>query len=152
MTVKPPGSVPSVTSATDRVRSRSLWLDTCDDDLAPRSSLVGRVEADVVVVGGGMTGLWTALYLREAAPDCRVVVLEAEVCGFGASGRNGGWCSALFPASLPGLESMAGRDAAVAQWRAMVDTVDEVGNELDRLARKFGIYVDDLIQILISGQ
>ena len=117
----------------DRVRSRSLWLDTCGDNLTPRPALTGDTDADVAVVGGGMTGLWTALHLKEAAPDCRIVVLEAEVCGFGASGRNGGWCSALFPASLPALEAIAGRDAAVAQWRAMVDTVTAVGADLDRL-------------------
>ncbi|MFM7062212.1 MAG: NAD(P)/FAD-dependent oxidoreductase, partial [Actinomycetes bacterium] len=122
-----------MTTGADRIRSRSLWLDTCDDDLTPRLALAGQVDADVAIVGGGMTGLWTALFLREAAPDCRVVVLEAEVCGFGASGRNGGWCSALFPASLPALDAMAGRDLAIAQWRAMIDTVDQVGGDLERL-------------------
>jgi glycine/D-amino acid oxidase-like deaminating enzyme len=54
-------------------------------------------------------------------------VLEREVAGFGASGRNGGWCSALFPASLPWLARRYGRDAAVAQYRAMQATIDEVG-------------------------
>ena len=52
---------------------------------------------------------------------------EREIAGFGASGRNGGWCSALFPASLAKLDRMAGRDAAIAMYRAMQDTVDEVG-------------------------
>jgi glycine/D-amino acid oxidase-like deaminating enzyme len=51
----------------------------------------------VAIVGGGFTGLWTAYYLAEADPSLRVAVVEAEVAGFGASGRNGGWCSALFP-------------------------------------------------------
>jgi glycine/D-amino acid oxidase-like deaminating enzyme len=115
------------------VRSRSLWLETCDDDLTPRPALPGDVQADVAIVGGGMTGLWTALSLREHAPDCRVVVLESEVCGFGASGRNGGWCSALFPTSLDHLAVQAGRDAAVAQHRAMIDTVGVVGAQLERL-------------------
>ena len=56
----------------------------------------------------------------------RVAVCEAEIAGFGASGRNGGWCSALFPASLAKLARMAGRNAAIAMYRAMQDTVDEV--------------------------
>ena len=120
-------------STPDHVRSRSLWLETCGDDLAPRPALSGDVQADVAIVGGGLTGLWTALYLREHAPDCRVVVLESEVCGFGASGRNGGWCSALFPTSLDHLAVQAGRQAAVDQHRAMIDTVGVVGAEVERL-------------------
>ena len=81
---------------------------------------------DVAVVGAGFTGLWTAYYLAEADPSLRITVLEAEVAGYGASGRNGGWCSALFPASLPKLARLADRDAALAQHRAMRETVDEV--------------------------
>ncbi len=83
---------------------------------------------DVAVVGGGLTGLWTAYYLLRADPSLRVTVLEAETAGFGASGRNGGWCSALFPASLPRLARLPGSspDAALAQHRAMRATVDEV--------------------------
>ncbi len=79
-----------------------------------------------MVVGAGFTGLWTAYYLAEAEPSLDVVVLEAETVGFGASGRNGGWCSALFPASLEALARLGGRDQALAQHRAMRDTVAEV--------------------------
>jgi glycine/D-amino acid oxidase-like deaminating enzyme len=115
------------------VRSRSLWLETCDDDLTPRAGPDSDLAVDVAVVGGGLTGLWAALELRRLAPDCRVAVLEAEVCGFGASGRNGGWCSALFPASLDQLARMGGRDGAIAQYRAMIDTVGEVGRNMESL-------------------
>ncbi|MEI5675784.1 MULTISPECIES: NAD(P)/FAD-dependent oxidoreductase [unclassified Nocardioides] len=85
----------------------------------------------MAIVGGGLTGLWTAYYLAEADPSLRIAVLESEVAGFGASGRNGGWCSALFPASLDSLAAMAGggttgRAAALAQHAAMRATVDEV--------------------------
>ena len=86
----------------------------------------GDLEVDVAVVGAGYTGLWTAYYLAEADPTLRIAVLEAEVAGFGASGRNGGWCSALFPASLPSLAAISDRDGALAQHRAMRGTVDEV--------------------------
>lgn len=120
-------------SGSDRVRSRSLWLETCGDDLTPRAALPGDVDCDVAIVGGGLTGLWTALHLRELDPTCRVVVIEAEVCGFGASGRNGGWCSALFPTSLDSLAVLAGRDAAIAQHRAMIETVTAVGADVERL-------------------
>ena len=108
----------------------SLWLDQVvddGDDLAPRPPLDGDTEADVVVVGAGLTGLWTAYYLTEADPELRVVVVEREFAGFGASGRNGGWCSALFPASASTLARGHGTPAARAMRAAMRDTVVEVG-------------------------
>lgn len=104
----------------------SLWQETAGVDRAPRPALDGDAEADVAVVGAGLTGLWTAYYLAEADPSLRITVLEAETAGFGASGRNGGWCSALFPASLPTLAARSGRAAALAQHDAMRETVDEV--------------------------
>lgn len=67
----------------------SFWLR--DEDLRPRTTLQQDIDVDVAIVGGGYTGLWTAWYLRQLAPELSVCVLEAQVCGFGASGRNGGW-------------------------------------------------------------
>ena len=104
----------------------SFWLDTVPGSLAPGEPLPGDIEADVAIVGAGLTGLWTAYYLARQ-PGLRIAVCEREIAGFGASGRNGGWCSALFPASLAKLARMAGRDGAIAMQRAMQDTVDEVG-------------------------
>lgn len=105
----------------------SYWMSTVDEPLTPRPPLPGDALADVVVVGAGYTGLWTAYYLAVADPTLRIVVLEAEIAGYGASGRNGGWCSALFPTSLPALARRHGRDAALAMQRAMHATVREVG-------------------------
>jgi glycine/D-amino acid oxidase-like deaminating enzyme len=104
----------------------SLWHETAGTDWSPRPPLPGDLEVDVAIVGAGFTGLWTAYYLAEAAPQLTIAVLEAEVAGYGASGRNGGWCSALFPASTASLAAGAGRTAALAQHRAMRATVDEV--------------------------
>src|SRR5499425_2547078 len=108
-------------------RSLSYWLDSVPGPLAPAGPLPGDVDVDVAIAGAGFTGLWTAYYLASAQPGLRVAVCEAAIAGFGASGRNGGWCSALFPASLAKLTRMAGRDAAIAMYRAMQATVDEVG-------------------------
>jgi glycine/D-amino acid oxidase-like deaminating enzyme len=112
--------------------SRALWADTADP-APPLAPLAGDTTADVVVVGGGFTGLWTAHYLTEADPSLSIVVLEAETAGFGASGRNGGWCSALFPASLDQLASQHGRSAARAQDTAMRETVAEVARATEEL-------------------
>lgn len=79
------------------------------------------------MVGAGYTGLWTAYYLARLDPSLRIAVVEKEVAGFGASGRNGGWCSALFAVSKPKVARAGGRDGAVALQRALFDTVDEVG-------------------------
>lgn len=104
----------------------SLWLDTCGDDLAPLPPLSGDVTVDVAIVGAGYTGLWTAYYLAEARPDLRIAIVEKEIAGFGASGRNGGWASALFPSSMATLAKEAGRAGALAQHAAMRASIDEV--------------------------
>jgi len=108
-------------------RPVSFWLDTVPGSLAPGEVLPGDLAVDVAIAGAGLTGLWTAYYLATTQPDLRIAVCEREIAGFGASGRNGGWCSALFPASLGKLTRMAGRDAAIAMYRAMQRCVDEVG-------------------------
>ena len=92
----------------------------------------------MAIVGAGYTGLWTAYYLLQRKPHLRVAVLESEYAGFGASGRNGGWCSALFPVGLATLAREHSRDAAVAQYRAMQGAVGEIG----RVAAAEGIDCD----------
>jgi len=114
-------------TGTEAYRRLSFWHDTVPDQLVPGAALQQDADADVAIVGAGLTGMWTAYYLSRANPGIRVALCEREIAGFGASGRNGGWCSALFPASLPKLERMAGREAAIAMYRAMQHTVDEVG-------------------------
>jgi glycine/D-amino acid oxidase-like deaminating enzyme len=109
-----------------RYQSLSLWHETADDDWAPRPALPGDREADVAIVGAGFTGLWTALYLARADPSLRIAVVEAETAGFGASGRNGGWSSALFPASHASVAARSSRAGAIALDRAMRASVDEV--------------------------
>lgn len=114
---------------SDDLRGLSLWWDTLPDDLrAPLGTpLPADTACDVAIIGAGYTGLWTAYYLAQADPSLRIVVLEAEQAGFGASGRNGGWASALFPASLDALARASSRDAAVRMKREMLRTVDEIG-------------------------
>ncbi|KRE61645.1 FAD-binding oxidoreductase [Nostocoides sp. Soil756] len=107
-----------------------LWADTrAASGPAGDGSSAADVPtvADVVVVGGGFTGLWTAYYLLRERPDLSVLVLEAEHVGFGASGRNGGWVSALWPVSPDTLAARSGRAATLAHLAALRDTVDEIG-------------------------
>ncbi|MFI1470075.1 NAD(P)/FAD-dependent oxidoreductase [Streptomyces wuyuanensis] len=102
----------------------SFWY--ADDGIpAPREPLPGDSTADVCIVGGGYTGLWTAYYLKKAVPFLNITVLEARFCGYGASGRNGGW---LYN-GIAGRDRYArlhGHDAAVRLQQAMNSTVDEV--------------------------
>ncbi len=107
-------------------RHLSLWHETTPGEWAPRPALPGDADADVAIVGAGFTGLWTALYLARHDPSLRIAMVEAETAGFGASGRNGGWASALFPASLDSVAERSTRERALAQHQAMRESVDEV--------------------------
>lgn len=110
----------------------SLWMDQLPaESLRPRAALRGSLQADVVIIGAGYTGLWTAYYLKRSQPALRVVVLEAQIAGYGASGRNGGWVMG----ELAGEDTLlAGLDAATRQrCQALLrDIPDEVGRVLAR--------------------
>jgi glycine/D-amino acid oxidase-like deaminating enzyme len=94
---------------------------------ATRPPLTQDESVDVAIVGGGFTGLWSAYYLLEADPSLKVLVLEAEHVGFGASGRNGGWVSALYPVGARVLAREHGKHATRDQYAALRESVDEVG-------------------------
>lgn len=105
----------------------SYWLETATDGAGPRPPLPGPRRADVAVVGAGFTGLWTAWELLRREPGLEVVVLEAETVGYGASGRNGGWCSPAIGVSLGELARRTSPAVARRTHQAMRDTVAEVG-------------------------
>ena len=91
-----------------------------------RAGLDGDLDCDVCIVGGGLTGLWTAYHLLAAQPDLDVVVLEAEFSGFGASGRNGGWLSAELSGSKERYAATHGAEGVRGLVSAMERTVDDV--------------------------
>jgi glycine/D-amino acid oxidase-like deaminating enzyme len=103
-----------------------------------RPALPGDGDVDVAVVGGGLTGLWTAYYLKTAQPDMRIAVLEKEFAGFGASGRNGGWLSAEPPGQLRRYAATHGVASAVLLQQKMFEAVEEV----IRVAARVGIDAD----------
>jgi glycine/D-amino acid oxidase-like deaminating enzyme len=107
--------------------SYSYWLEASGDDLTPRPPLDGSIDVDVAILGAGFTGLWTAYHLIKKDPSLRVAIVEAEIAGFGASGRNGGWCFAGFPVSPLTLLKKYGYDTARAVSLAMFESVDNVG-------------------------
>ena len=104
-----------------------MWLDTLDGSLDPRPALGGDTDADVAIVGGGFTGLWTAYYLLGLDPTLRVTVIERDVCGFGASGRNGGWAVGELAAGIEKYAALSDLPASLRLARAVFDSVDEIG-------------------------
>jgi glycine/D-amino acid oxidase-like deaminating enzyme len=103
--------------------AHGYWLAEAGP-VEPFPALAGDHEADVVVLGGGYAGLWTAWQLRERG--ARVAVLEANLCGHGPSGRNGGFCETLWT-QLPELTERFGRERALAAAEASSDSVAAIG-------------------------
>ena len=124
---------PTALNLTDKALTpgaqRSWWLRealAAETDPQPSPPLKGDVNADVVILGGGFTGLWTAYFLTAVKPDLKVVVLEQDICGGGPSGRNGGFASGWWD-ELDGLISLYGQEEAVRACRAIGDSINEIG-------------------------
>lgn len=111
--------------------SRSYWLESTDDDLTPRPALNESKTVDVVIMGAGFTGLWTAYYLIRQNPSLNISILEKEVTGFGASGRNGGWCYPVFSVTPSSLIKRYGMETARNLQLAMFESVSEIGRVID---------------------
>jgi glycine/D-amino acid oxidase-like deaminating enzyme len=110
-----------------RLGDVSFWFADLGGLPARRPALAGDIEADICIIGAGYTGLWTALTLAQAAPDLRIVVLEREFAGFGASGRNGGWLTGGFAWSHDRYAAGPGGAAGVrAMVAALADSVEAV--------------------------
>jgi glycine/D-amino acid oxidase-like deaminating enzyme len=126
---------------------RSWWLRDAlaDDPGEPAPPLRGEVTADVVVLGGGYTGMWTALHLKELDPGIDVVVLEQDIVGGGASGRNGGFVNSFW-SELDYLAHVFGDRSAIALCEAGEGSVSEIGrfceeHAIDAWFRGDGEYV-----------
>src|SRR6185312_4701393 len=96
-----------------RTGELGFWWRSLGGAPPPRAPLPGPLEADVAIVGAGYTGLWAAWYLKRADPSLHAVVLERDVAGFGASGRNGGWLSAALAGSRERWARTHGRPAVI---------------------------------------
>ena len=104
--------------------AHGYWLEEAGE-VAPLPELTGERSADVVVIGGGYTGLWAAWHLRRLEPNASVVLLEADVCGRGPSGRNGGFCNSMW-FLLPNMRRRWGDEAALVVARAAREAIDGV--------------------------
>lgn len=105
---------------------RSWWLQDAVGSEPPRRSLAATDHADVCIVGGGFTGLWTAIRIKEHDPCADVVLLEADICGSGASGRNGGFAMTFWH-HFSSLRALCGTEEALWLAHASTDAVAEIG-------------------------
>ena len=104
----------------------SFWLEDARDSLQPRAPLQRSEQVDVAILGAGYTGLWTAYYLLRNCPGLKVAIVEGEIAGYGASGRNGGWCSPRFPLSANAMTRIWGANTARQVLLALQQAVDAI--------------------------
>ena len=118
-------------------RSISLWMDQLEEPLLPRPALEHDLDVDVAIIGAGYTGLWTAYYLKRQAPELNIAIVEAQIAGFGASGRNGGWL----------MGNLLGEDRLLAglpaeQRRESFDLLHGIPDEVEIVIEREGIDCD----------
>lgn len=127
----------AIAHALDGATAAPFWLDDVRGRRVDHAPLVGDVEADLVIVGAGYTGLWTALRAVERQPGLRVVLLEAESVGWAASGRNGGFCEASLT---------HGDENGRSRWPDEIDTLTRLGlenlDEIEATVRRHRMDVD----------
>ncbi len=104
---------------------RSFWLQQVAGDAPDAPSLAGDDRADVAIIGGGYVGLWTAITIKRLEPACDVVVLEQDICGGGASGRNGGFVLSWWP-KLSSLVALCGEADALRVTRDSQAAIEEI--------------------------
>ena len=102
------------------------WHESISSSLVDRSSVNTNLDVDIAIVGAGYSGLWTAYYLKQLQPDARIAVIEANHVGFGASGRNGGWCSGFLPMTLSEIEKQHDRQQAIDMYQQSFATLNEI--------------------------
>jgi len=118
-------------------RTISLWMDQLDEPVLARPTLEHDLDVDVVIIGAGYTGLWTAYYLKRLAPGLDIAIVEAQTAGFGASGRNGGWL----------MGNILGEDRLLAglspeRRRASFDLLHSIPDEVEVVLEREGIACD----------
>jgi len=121
-----------VDATRKRYQDYSFWLEDSGDPLIPRPPLQHSEEVDVAILGAGYTGLWTAYYLLRQNPGLKVALVEREIAGYGASGRNGGWCSPRFPVSASAMARRWGAEAVREVLLALqiaVESIRDVSEE-----------------------
>lgn len=106
-------------------KHRSFWLQQVLGESSDQPALEESAKADVAIMGGGFVGLWTAIRLKENQPSCDVAVLEEDVCGGGASGRNGGFVLSWWP-KLASLTKLFGPEEAVHIGRSSEAAIDDI--------------------------
>ncbi|WP_105101890.1 NAD(P)/FAD-dependent oxidoreductase [Microbulbifer pacificus] len=118
-------------------RQLSYWFDSLDTDVAPRAALESEQQVDIAIVGAGYTGLWTAYYLKQQNPELNIAMIEQEVAGYGASGRNGGWLMGEFTGFGDYLKLLPTPEKAVARTLA-----SGIVGEVKQVCLREGIHCD----------